>query len=102
MALGLSAGKRVSISHNLNYTPLLTQDAGGPFLGSYGASKFAQRALTQVAACEWAQYGIRVNGYAPGATDTSMGKRDCRTFVDHTDPFIQWKKPTRRRLKSWD
>ena len=45
---------------------------GVALLGSYGASKFAQRALTQVAACEWAQYGIRVNGYAPGPTDTPM------------------------------
>ncbi|KAF8958849.1 acetoin reductase family protein [Flammula alnicola] len=41
-------------------------------LGTYGASKFAQRALTQVAAAEWAQHGIRVNGYAPGPTDTPM------------------------------
>ncbi|KJA29611.1 hypothetical protein HYPSUDRAFT_60468 [Hypholoma sublateritium FD-334 SS-4] len=41
-------------------------------LGTYGASKFAQRALTQVAAAEWAEHGIRVNGYAPGPTDTPM------------------------------
>lgn len=47
---------------------------GVALLGTYGASKFAQRALTQVAACEWAQHGIRVNGYAPGPTDTPMRK----------------------------
>ncbi|KAF9464297.1 NAD-binding protein [Collybia nuda] len=51
-------------------------------LGAYGSSKFAQRALTQVAACEWAQYGIRVNGYAPGPTDTPMLKRTDERAVE--------------------
>lgn len=31
-------------------------------LGPYGATKFAVRGFTEVAAKEWAQYGIRVNG----------------------------------------
>ncbi|KAF9464313.1 NAD-binding protein [Collybia nuda] len=52
-----------------------TGKKSGAYLGAYGSSKFAQRALTQVAACEWAQYGIRVNGYAPGPTDTPMMKK---------------------------
>lgn len=31
-------------------------------LGPYGATKYAVRGFTEVAAKEWAQYGIRVNG----------------------------------------
>ena len=31
-------------------------------LGPYGGTKFAVRGFTEVAAKEWAQYGIRVNG----------------------------------------
>ncbi|KAI0067050.1 NAD(P)-binding protein [Artomyces pyxidatus] len=45
---------------------------GSPFLFSYSASKFAVRGLTHVAATELAQYGITVNVYCPGATDTRM------------------------------
>ncbi|KAF8870371.1 NAD(P)-binding protein [Infundibulicybe gibba] len=39
---------------------------------TYGSSKFAIRSLTQVAACEWGKFGITVNGYAPGLTDTPL------------------------------
>ncbi|KAJ7779160.1 acetoin reductase family protein [Mycena metata] len=46
--------------------------AGSPFLGSYSASKFAVRGLTQAAALELGSYGITVNAYAPGAIDTDM------------------------------
>ncbi|KAJ7489113.1 NAD(P)-binding protein [Mycena latifolia] len=38
----------------------------------YSASKFAVRGLTQSAALEWGEHGIRVNAYAPGAIDTPM------------------------------
>lgn len=41
-------------------------------LGPYGATKFAVRGFTEVAAKEWAQYGIRVNAYGPGIVDTPM------------------------------
>jgi len=41
-------------------------------LGPYGATKFAVRGFTEVAAKEWAQYDIRVNAYAPGIVDTPM------------------------------
>lgn len=37
-----------------------------PILGTYSMSKFAVRGFTQVSSKEWAQYGIRVNAYAPG------------------------------------
>ncbi|KAI0703799.1 NAD(P)-binding protein [Cytidiella melzeri] len=41
-------------------------------LGPYGGTKFAVRGFTEAAAKEWAQYGIRVNAYAPGIVDTPM------------------------------
>ncbi|TFK50917.1 NAD(P)-binding protein [Heliocybe sulcata] len=41
-------------------------------LGPYGATKFAVRGFTEVAAKEWAMYDIRVNAYAPGIVDTPM------------------------------
>ena len=39
-------------------------------LGTYGASKFCVRALTQVMAQEFAPHGITVNAYCPGIVDT--------------------------------
>lgn len=40
--------------------------------GPYGPSKAAVISLTQIAALENAQYGIRVNAVCPGSTDTDM------------------------------
>jgi meso-butanediol dehydrogenase/(S,S)-butanediol dehydrogenase/diacetyl reductase len=40
--------------------------------GSYAMTKFAVRAITQVAAQEYATDGIRVNAYAPGVVETAM------------------------------
>lgn len=45
---------------------------GYPYSGAYCASKFGVRALTQVAAQEWARHGITVNAYCPGIVDTDM------------------------------
>lgn len=41
-------------------------------LGVYSATKAGVAILTRVLASECAPYGIRVNGYAPSVTDTSM------------------------------
>ncbi|KAF5390034.1 hypothetical protein D9757_003881 [Collybiopsis confluens] len=45
---------------------------GRPGAISYCGSKFAIRGMTQVAALDLAKYGITVNAYAPGATETPM------------------------------
>ncbi|KAI0315455.1 hypothetical protein OF83DRAFT_354321 [Amylostereum chailletii] len=45
---------------------------GSRVLFSYSATKFAVRGMTQSAAQELAKYGITVNAYAPGYTDTRM------------------------------
>ncbi|KAG2135263.1 hypothetical protein DEU56DRAFT_949196 [Suillus clintonianus] len=47
---------------------------GFPYNSSYGASKFAIRGLTQVAALELGQHGITVNAYAPGGIETPMAE----------------------------
>ncbi|KLO13204.1 acetoin reductase family protein [Schizopora paradoxa] len=39
---------------------------GAPLCAAYCASKFAVRGLTQVAAIEYARFGITANAYAPG------------------------------------
>ncbi|GAA4228243.1 acetoin reductase [Sagittula sp. NFXS13] len=45
---------------------------GFPMLGAYCSTKFAVRALTQVAAKEFAADGITVNAYCPGVVGTDM------------------------------
>lgn len=56
-------------------------------LGPYGATKFAVRGFTEVAAKEWAQYGIRVNGQYPSRfwrnaqrSCSSLRKRTARAL----------------------
>lgn len=50
----------------------LAAHKGFALLGSYSASKFGVRGLTQVAAQEWAPHGITVNAYCPGIVDTRI------------------------------
>ena len=45
---------------------------GTPGTGGYGATKWAVRGLTKVAAGEWGPLGIRCNGIFPGGMDTPM------------------------------
>lgn len=41
-------------------------------IGAYTAAKAGVTALTKVMAVEWAEFGIRANGVAPGWTESSM------------------------------
>jgi 3alpha(or 20beta)-hydroxysteroid dehydrogenase len=54
---------------NISSTSGLT---GLPFLGAYGASKWAVRGLTKTAAIDLGHDGIRVNSVHPGGIDTPM------------------------------
>ncbi|KAK0499040.1 acetoin reductase family protein [Armillaria luteobubalina] len=62
---------------------MIKQNRGGRIIGTCssvgksncGTNKIAIRGLTQIAACEWRKYGITVNGYAPGMTDTPLLQR---------------------------
>lgn len=56
---------------------------GFAMLGAYSSTKFAVRALTQVAARELACKGITVNAYCPGIVDTSMWLDIDKGFVDN-------------------
>jgi NAD(P)-dependent dehydrogenase (short-subunit alcohol dehydrogenase family) len=58
---------------------------GVPNYAAYCASKAAVHALTQVAALETAEHGIRVNAIAPGLIDTPMNDV-FHAAVSPTDP----------------
>lgn len=57
---------------------------GFPMLGAYCATKFAVRALTQVAAKEFAADGITVNAYCPGVVGTDMWTEIDARFAELT------------------
>src|SRR3546814_832661 len=57
---------------------------GFAMLGVYSATKFAVRALTQVAAKEYASDGITVNAYCPGIVGTDMWQEIDRRFAEIT------------------
>lgn len=57
---------------------------GYAMLGAYCSSKFAIRALTQVAAKEFASDGITVNAYCPGVVGTDMWVEIDERFAEVT------------------
>ncbi|KAJ7840008.1 hypothetical protein B0H13DRAFT_1619162 [Mycena leptocephala] len=78
--------KGTFLSYRAAAKAMIAQGRGGVIIGAsslagkkgagmcsvYGSSKFAVRAITQAAAMEWGKDKIRVNAYAPGATDTPL------------------------------
>lgn len=57
---------------------------GYPMLGAYCSTKFAVRALTQIAAKEFASDGITVNAYCPGVVGTDMWTEIDARFAEVT------------------
>lgn len=57
---------------------------GYAMLGAYCSSKFAVRAMTQVAAKEFAVDGINVNAYCPGVVGTDMWVEIDERFAELT------------------
>ena len=57
---------------------------GFAMLGVYSSTKFAVRALTQVAAKEYASAGITVNAYCPGIVGTDMWVEIDERFAELT------------------
>lgn len=74
---------RGSIVNNLSVHSLRTVFPG---VAPYVASKAAALALTRCAAVELAGDGVRVNGVAPGPTDTELFARSRATW-DGDDPW---------------
>ena len=61
---------------------------GFAMLGVYSATKFAVRALTQVAAQEYAGSGITVNAYCPGIVGTDMWVEIDKRFAELTGAAV--------------
>ena len=66
----------------VNTASTLGMDMNRANFGPYVASKAGLQMLTQTAALEVAQYGIRVNSVSPGVTATSMSLRPGETDAD--------------------
>lgn len=79
MAQG-TGGKIVNICSMLSYQ-------GGIRVPSYAASKSAVLGLTRALANEWAQYGINVNGIAPGYMATN-NTNQLRKDADRSEAII--------------
>ncbi|GAA2055057.1 SDR family NAD(P)-dependent oxidoreductase [Williamsia deligens] len=71
MRVQAEAIRRVGAGAIVNTSSIGSRRAN-PALPAYGAMKRALNSLTETAAVTWAPEGIRVNGIAPGGTDTAM------------------------------
>ncbi|KIK54410.1 hypothetical protein GYMLUDRAFT_232112 [Collybiopsis luxurians FD-317 M1] len=79
-------GRGTFLCYKYAAVQMISQGGGGRIIGAssvsgkrgrprgiaYCGTKFAIRGMTQVAALDLAKYGITVNAYAPGPTETSM------------------------------
>jgi citronellol/citronellal dehydrogenase len=65
---------------------------GWPGMGHSGAARGGMLTLTETAACEWAEYGIRVNALAPGGIASSgfdtYDEADRAYFREQAIPVI--------------
>lgn len=65
---------------------------GWPGMGHSGAARGGMLTLTETAACEWAEYGIRVNALAPGGIASSgfdtYSEQDRTYFREQAVPVI--------------
>ncbi len=59
-----------------------------PYFSAYAASKAALDAFTQVAALEWAEYGLRVNAFAPGVVPVERTEQILHEQQDLWMPHI--------------
>ncbi len=66
-----------------------------PGLLAYSSSKSAVNQLTRVLACEWAEYGIRVNAVAPGYMENVMrdGRMSPIEHVSRVTPMARRGRP---------
>ena len=62
---------------------------GSPYLSAYGASKWAVRGMSKVAAKELAPFEIRVNSIHPGQIDTDMNARQRERTPELIDRLIR-------------
>lgn len=70
-------------------------EMGFPNNPAYGASKGGLKQLTKALACDWAEYGIRVNNVGPGYTRTKMTGESWR------DEEKRKERTNRMMLKRW-
>ncbi|MCM1500211.1 MAG: SDR family oxidoreductase [Clostridium sp.] len=70
-------------------------EMGFPHNPAYGVSKGGLKQLTKALACDWAEYGIRVNNVGPGYTKTKM------TNGSWCDEEKRKERTERMMLKHW-
>lgn len=73
----------------------IAAEVGLPENPAYGATKGGLKQLTKALACDWAQYGIRVNNVGPGYTRTKM------TDASWQNEEKRMERTERMMLKHW-
>lgn len=76
----------------------LMSEIARPTVSPYASTKGAVRQFTRALATEWAEYGIQVNGIAPGfiATDMNiplMEDKELNDYIIRHTPAKRWGKP---------
>lgn len=87
-------GNEVLCGSIINITSIGAEQ-GFPGNPAYGASKGGLKQLSKALACDWAQYGIRVNNVGPGYTQTKM------TSGSWTDDHMREERTKRTMMNRW-